>query len=63
MNIVRKARNKQGVGIREIAEYLNLPVFVYLYYEDICGVVNMHYDVLIDLCHILNIDYHKLKGE
>lgn len=63
MNIVRKARNKQGVGIREIAEYLNLPVFVYLYYEDICGVVNMHYDVLIDLCHILNIDYHNLKSE
>lgn len=63
MNIVRKTRKKQGIGIREIAEYLNLPVFVYLYYEDFCGVVNMHYDVLIDLCRRLNIDYHSLKDE
>lgn len=60
MNIVRKARNKQGVGIREIAEYLNLPVFVYLYYEYICGVRKMHCDVLQDLCEYLEISFYDI---
>jgi len=60
MNIVRKARKKQGIGIREIAEYLNLPVFVYLYYEDICGVKEMHYELLLDLCDKLKIKHQNL---
>lgn len=60
MNIVRKARKKQRVGISEIAEYLNLPVFVYLYYEDICGVRKMHCDVLQDLCEYLGISFYDI---
>lgn len=60
MNIVRKARKKQGIGIREIAEYLNLPVFVYLYYEDICEVKEMHYELLLDLCDKLKIKHQNL---
>lgn len=60
MNIVRKTRKKQGVGIREMADYLNLPVFVYLYYELFCGVKEMHYELLLDLCDKLKIKHKDL---
>lgn len=59
MNIVRKARKKQGIKLKEMAEYLQLPILVYIFYEDFCGIANMHYDVLMDLCHKLKLDHHK----
>ena len=58
MNIVRKARKKQGIKLKEMAEYLQMPKLIYIYYEYGCGVQEMHYDSLVDLCEKLKIDHH-----
>ena len=54
-NIIRKARHENRLSIREVSKYLELPAFVYLYYE-FFGVEQMHYDVYFDLINLLHLN-------
>lgn len=59
MNKITKARLRKHLSIRKVSGCLDLPIPVYLYYE-LLGVTKLHADVLIDLCALLDIDYHTL---
>lgn len=56
---VRSIRKRKRITLKRVSEYLDLPIPVYIYYE-IMGIKLMHTDILIDLCDLLGIDYHKL---
>lgn len=56
---VRTIRKRKHITLKRVSEYLDLPIPVYIYYE-IMGIKLMHTDILIDLCDLLGIDYHKL---
>lgn len=58
MNDVKQKRLEKGLTLKEVAIYLELPILVYFYYETICGVEKMHYDILMDLCDLLGLNYH-----
>lgn len=59
MNIVKRRRKELHVSIREVSDYLEIPLLVYLYYECI-NIKALHTDILFDLCDYLNLDYHIL---
>ncbi|MGX8835338.1 XRE family transcriptional regulator [Amedibacillus sp. YH-ame6] len=54
-NIIRKARYKNKLSVKEVSDYLELPIAVYVYYE-IFGVGQMHYDVYMDLINMLHLE-------
>lgn len=58
MNIIKKARKEKGLTRREVAEYLDLPLLVYIYYE--LHATEMHKWLCDDLCQYLNISYRDI---
>lgn len=54
MNIIKKARKEKGLTRREVAEYLDLPLLVYIYYENNFNCIKLK-DLLL-LSNLFNMD-------